>query len=687
MKKITFLILTLFGLPSIFADEIAYTPPPKLPAYKTPSEKMKRGIRLYDFRSSNIELYRITEKPSISVRAVAEFEPSSALLLTYFPGNYDNFYKGIITSVINSVKIYFFYNSTSMKNAIISRLRSWGISDTTINSNTVFVNTEVDSVWMRDSGPNPIVSSDGKYGIVDFRYYPDRYYDDKIPTELGNILSLNVFRPSMDYEGGNFMTNGYGLCMATRGSIWENLPLKDNEIENILKDYMGCEKVVFLKPLSGEGTTHIDMFAKFTSEDTILLGQYEFSQDCINYDILEENYNLLLKTTTVDGKPLKIIRIPMPDNSDGVWRTYTNSLFINNIALVPVYPQHRTYEAAALNAYKTALGNNWTIIPIDSEEIIPDGGAIHCITMTIPDFELAKFQNDPDPLCGNSTDCNPPGCGSITSEGECDSDVLIWCENNEAYFYDCSSPCNMVPNGYPCELKCEYNNSKGYFDCISEYVCKECIDECQMGEKGCINNNTVWECAGDIDNDGCNEIKSLPCENNTFCKDGICQNSCTPDCAGKECGDDGCGNLCGECKYNEYCGEDYKCHQNIIDAGTDIPDIKDVEIIDSSNDTSIADIGNDSNISDTEEKDTIMYDTGVVDVSDTSNIQDNYSGDVNSGDTIIIKDATYDTAISDSLIPDSTSQDIKRIDNGYEENTEEDRNLETSSGCSCSITN
>ncbi len=524
MKKAISLMFIFFGfLSTSTSQESEYTPPPKLPAYKTYSEKLKSGARLYDFRSSHIELYRITEPPSTEVRAVAEFEPASILLLTYFPGYYDKVYKGIISSVIDSVKIYFFYNSTSMKNAIIKNLKLWGISDTSINNNVVFIYTEVDSVWTRDSGPNPIVSLDGKYGIIDFRYYPDRYYDDKIPTELANLLSLNVFRPSMDFEGGNFMTNGKGLCMATKGSIWENLPLRDDDIKRIFANYMGCQKIVFLKPLAGEGTTHIDMFAKFTSEDTILLGKYDFSQDCINYDILEENYNALLKTTTTDGRPLKIIRIPMPDNSDGVWRTYTNSLFVNNIALVPVYSRHKTYEAEALDAYKTALGNNWKIVPIDSEEIIPDGGAIHCITMTIPDFSLIKFQNDPKPLCGNYTNCNPSGCGSITPKGECDGDVVVWCENNIPYFYDCSSLCNSVPNGYPCEQRCEYNSQKGYYDCISEYQCVNCIDECKIGEKGCIDSNTQWICAGDIDSDGCNEIKAIKCGNNQICSNGECK--------------------------------------------------------------------------------------------------------------------------------------------------------------------
>ncbi|MCX7957826.1 MAG: agmatine deiminase family protein, partial [Deltaproteobacteria bacterium] len=401
------------------------------------------------------------------------------------------------------------------------------------------------------------------------------------------------------------------------------------------------------------------------------------AQDCINYNILEENYSILLKTTTVDGKPLKIVRIPMPDNSDGVWRTYTNSLFVNNIALVPVYSQHKTYETEAIEAYKTALGNNWKIITIDSEEIIPDGGAIHCITMTVPDFSLVKFQNDPEPLCGNSINCSPSGCGTITTKGECDGDVVLWCESNAPNFYDCSSPCNMVPNGYPCEQRCEYNNQSGYYDCISDFQCLQCIDECKTGEKGCKDSNTQWVCAGDTDQDGCNEIKTINCNPGETCRNGICQSECTPDCTGKECGDDGCGNACGFCKQNEYCGSDSKCHPNPLDAGTDTSDIKDANTEDIISDITPVDTTDDINSIKDAEGDTFLTDSGNDTI--TTDIIDNDVSDT--GQTDITDAAGHDTGNIDASVRDTI-----RIDSESEED-KENNTVDNSEGCSCSFIN
>ena len=44
-----------------------------------------------------------------------------------------------------------------------------------------------------------------------------------------------------------------------------------------------------------------------------------------------------------------------------------------------------------------------------------------------------------------------------------------------------------------------------------------------------------------------------------FCCGGSNDDTCQPECSGKECGDDGCGGSCGECDANETCTEDGTC--------------------------------------------------------------------------------------------------------------------------------
>jgi hypothetical protein len=82
-----------------------------------------------------------------------------------------------------------------------------------------------------------------------------------------------------------------------------------------------------------------------------------------------------------------VIRIPMPPDSHGVfpntggdYRTYTNSVFVNNTIILPLYdPQ---YDSTALRIYREAMPG-YTVTGIDCNSIIPSLGAIHCITKEI----------------------------------------------------------------------------------------------------------------------------------------------------------------------------------------------------------------------------------------------------------------------------------------------------------------
>ncbi len=69
----------------------------------------------------------------------------------------------------------------------------------------------------------------------------------------------------------------------------------------------------------------------------------------------------------------------------------------------------------------------------------------------------------------------------------------------------------------------------------------ETVEDVGPGEETCTPDCTGKEC-GD---DGCGGSCGT-CEDGFVCQDGQCV-GCTPDCTGKECGDDGCGGSCGTC--------------------------------------------------------------------------------------------------------------------------------------------
>jgi agmatine/peptidylarginine deiminase len=186
-------------------------------------------------------------------------------------------------------------------------------------------------------------------------------------------------------DGGNLLSNGTGLFLATTSLIDENQPLDyDREqLEAVLDEYLGCTRIEFLETLVGEPTRHVDMFATFTDANTVVVGAYDSRVDPVNARILDRNAACLAAVEWQHG-PLRVVRVPMPPKNDGVWRTYTNVIFANGVLLVPVYPRiDPEGDRVALETFRHLLPD-WDVVGIDAGGIAQRGGALHCISMNVP---------------------------------------------------------------------------------------------------------------------------------------------------------------------------------------------------------------------------------------------------------------------------------------------------------------
>lgn len=233
-----------------------------------------------------------------------------------------------------------------------------------------FMVVALDSLWMRDYGP--IILKDtatGQRAVADLNYYPGRSRDDRFPRAYAQYRGLNVVRVDMYYEGGNFMTDGAGRGMASRGVLRFN-----NESQSALERkfrLLGCDDMTFFDSLVDEGTTHIDMFARIMSDTDALVSRYPSGhrQARIVDAAARTLQNLGYRVTRVDA-----------DTSHDEYATYTNSTLVNGVALVPQY-RNSTKNRAALQAYES-LG--YRAVGIESKLIIQYGGATHCSSMQVP---------------------------------------------------------------------------------------------------------------------------------------------------------------------------------------------------------------------------------------------------------------------------------------------------------------
>lgn len=289
-----------------------------------------------------------------------------------------------------------------------------------------FLNYPVNSMWIRDYGPEFVIELDGTRHIID-NYYTgpkgNQSQDDSIPLKIGTdnwIHSdgsrMRVHRHETSIAGGNLMTDGEGTCICS-STIYTNenpkkLPKK--KIDQLMLEYFGCRQLITLEPLCLESTGHIDMFAKIVSPTTILLGEFsidthfdgnKYSETegfCENdfpndYEVLEKNYLTLASTNKLDGRQWNIIRVPMLEpylNNENEWvyRSYLNSQIFNGSVAVPVYRIPRKKESVqilsmqeskAIRAYEKVFGKGH-VNAIRADHIIEYGGAIHCISHEIP---------------------------------------------------------------------------------------------------------------------------------------------------------------------------------------------------------------------------------------------------------------------------------------------------------------
>lgn len=326
----------------------------------------------------------------------AEFERQEGVLITW-DANDQGMQEAMIEIVAaawQNVNFYILVPNMGAEGQVVRALRAANVPRRAVK----FLLVPTDSVWTRDFGPQVVLQRNGGSCMVDCDYgHGDRVGDDLVPAAIAPTLGMSTLRPPITADGGNIQTNGRGLALTTTSILDHNVDRNytPEKVSKVFRDYYGIEDLVFLEPLAGESTGHVDMFAVFVSEDTVVVGEYDPRHDPVNAELLERNVARLQRVRGPNG-PLRIIRVPMPPHDEKVWRTYTNVLFANGTLLVPYYPQLDPHgHALAVATYRKLLPG-WKVSGIDCSQLIEWGGAIHCMTMNLA--RVPAMESDPRDL-------------------------------------------------------------------------------------------------------------------------------------------------------------------------------------------------------------------------------------------------------------------------------------------------
>jgi len=262
------------------------------------------------------------------------------------------------------------------------------------------VQAPCNTVWVRDYAPIAVRQHGGLCRLVDADYIAEhRRGDDQAASALGPAFGLPVVHVPLILEGGNLLSNGRGLIVTTMKLLDDNSARDYSaaRMRSLLYEAYGAAQVVYLEPLVGEMTGHVDMFATFTAADTVVIAGMKPTVDRINAEILDRNA-ARLAAVAVGGKPLRVVRAPMPPRAFEVWRSYTNVVYANGALLVPSYATVDPEGHAAAAALYRELLPGWTAVGVDCEPIARIGGALRCVTAN-----LARVDKLPPP----ETDSQP----------------------------------------------------------------------------------------------------------------------------------------------------------------------------------------------------------------------------------------------------------------------------------------
>jgi agmatine deiminase len=189
----------------------------------------------------------------------------------------------------------------------------------------------------------------------------------------------------MVLEGGSIDVNGAGLLLTTEecllsGVQARNAGMSRAEIEGRLRDWLGAERVIWLrKGIAGDDTHgHVDDLARFVAADTVVAATEPDRSDA-NYEPLRENYALLR------AAGLRVVKLPMPRplvfDGQRLPASYANFYIANGLVLAPTFNDPN--DRVALNTLARVFPDR-EVVGINCIELIWGLGALHCMTQQQP---------------------------------------------------------------------------------------------------------------------------------------------------------------------------------------------------------------------------------------------------------------------------------------------------------------
>lgn len=347
----------------------------------------------------------------------AEFSPHYGCILI-FPERSDSWQYGAYAARKAFVEICTAI-SDSEKVTVCASEKQYENARRMLPDNIRVVEMSSNDSWARDYAPTFVTNGkeirgiNWKFnawgGLYDGLYFPwDK--DDKMARKLCDLYDKDMYDAG-DFvlEGGSIHVDGEGTCITTEACLLSggrNPDMTKEKIEDKLKEYLGVEKIIWLKNgiYNDETNEHVDNICAFIKPSEVVLAwtddkndpQYEMSKSC---------YDVLSNSTDAKGRKFKIHKLYVPkpvtitaeecegldtmnfeatrQPNERLAASYVNFYISNSAVIMPFFNDPADEEAKAV---LEGIFPDRKVVGIYARDILIGGGNIHCITQQIPEF-------------------------------------------------------------------------------------------------------------------------------------------------------------------------------------------------------------------------------------------------------------------------------------------------------------
>lgn len=347
---------------------------------------------------------------ALGYRMPAEWEPHTATWIAWphnasdWPGRFQPIpwvYAEIVRQLAAVEQVHILIQDAAAEKRARGVLKRAGVSLDSVH----FHQWPTNRVWTRDSGPICVKKPDG-IAITDWKFnawakYPDWELDNALPGRVGELLQLPSFKPTITLadgtkhelvlEGGSIDTNGAGVLLTTEECLLSPIQQRNpgvsrEQLEQAFHDYLGIEQVLWMnRGIAGDDTHgHVDDITRFVGPETIVT-VVEPNRSDENHEPLAENLDRLHTARTRDGKPFRIVELPLPSpvifEGQRLPASYANFYLANGLVLVPTF--NDANDRHALNTLAEVFPNR-RVVGIHCVDFIWGLGALHCMTQQQP---------------------------------------------------------------------------------------------------------------------------------------------------------------------------------------------------------------------------------------------------------------------------------------------------------------